>query len=106
MIGRLFTISMLVTFIVAFFMSSPKAQEIPCLSLADSVIFEPVDRIRGFGTRDDALVKLSVADDGMWLLTLAPPELEGAICVVMMGTNWTMVEPKGSKIKVRHGRRD
>jgi hypothetical protein len=51
-------------------------------------------------------VKLSISSEGYWMLTLSPPELNGAVCIIMMGESWTFVEPSPAAEKVRYGRSD
>tara|TARA_Y100001938_G_C7736670_1_gene257318 strand:+ start:165 stop:485 length:321 start_codon:yes stop_codon:yes gene_type:complete len=104
MIGKIVTLSLLTIFIIAFMIRSPSAYEIPCVGKEESQIFEPSELVRGYGIREGALVKLSVSSEGYWLLTLSPPELEGAVCIVFMGTDWKFVTPKDTKEEVKHGR--
>ena len=106
MISRIITLSLLTIFIVAFMIRSPSAQEVPCVGKEESKIFEPSELVRGYGIREGALIKLSVSSEGHWLLTLSPPELEGAVCIVFMGTEWKFVTSKATKEEVKYGRSD
>ena len=84
MSGRLWLGLFITLMILAFTFRTPVAQEIPCISKEQSQIFEPKKYVKGYGIRAGALVKLSVSSDGYWLLTLSPPEMSGAVCVVFM----------------------
>ena len=75
----------------ALLIGSPHATEIPCVSGEQAEAFEPIERVRGYGIREGALVKLSVSSEGFWLLTISPPEMTGAICIALMGTDWHFV---------------
>jgi len=106
MISKIITLSLLTIFIAAFMIRSPSAQEIPCVGKEESKIFEPSELVRGYGIREGALIKLSVTSEGHWLLTLSPPELQGAVCLVFMGTDWKFVTSKATKEEVKYGRSD
>ena len=75
----------------ALVMGSPHATEIPCLPKEQAQAFEQIEHIRGSGIRNGALVKLSVSSEGLWLLTISPPEMDGAVCIALMGTDWQFV---------------
>ena len=89
---------------LAVYANTVKANEIPCIGKEESEIFEPSELIRGYGIREGALVKLSVSSQGQWLLTLSPPKMEGAVCIVLMGTDWKFVTPKATKEEAKYGR--
>lgn len=106
MTAKPFFVFLTVVILTAFFVPSVSANEIPCISKDQAKVFEPVENITGFGIRDGGLVKLSVSPEGHFLITLSPAEMGGAVCIVMMGTEWTFVTAKPPKQKVRYGRRD
>lgn len=81
----------------ALSLGSPHASEIPCVSEQQAKAFEPLEHIRGYGIRNSALVKLSVSSEGFWLLTISPPEMNGAVCIALMGTDWHFVTSKAPK---------
>tara|TARA_R110002167_G_scaffold77897_5_gene215958 strand:+ start:35 stop:352 length:318 start_codon:yes stop_codon:yes gene_type:complete len=85
----------------ALTIGSPHATEIPCLQKDQAKIFEPLEHVRGYGTREGALVKLSVSSEGFWLLTISPPEMNGAVCIVIMGTDWHFVTSAAPKEEAR-----
>lgn len=90
----------------AIFVGSPHAQEIPCVSRDDAKIFEPIEHVRGFGIRDGGLVKLSVSSEGYFMITLSPADMDGSVCIVMMGSEWSFVTARPPEEKVSYGRRD
>ena len=106
MSGRLWLGFFITLMVLAFTFRTPVAQEIPCVSKEEGQIFEPSEYVKGYGIREGALVKLSVSSSGQWLLTLSPPELSGAICVVFVGTDWHFVTSKTPAEKVSYGRSD
>jgi hypothetical protein len=106
MIRRSFFLWVFVLITLAVYSTTAKANEIPCIGKEESKIFEPSELVRGYGIREGALIKLSVTSEGNWLLTLSPPELQGAVCLVFMGTDWKFVTSKATKEEVKYGRSD
>ena len=106
MIKRSFFLWVFSLVTLAIYATTAKANEIPCVGKEESQIFEPSEFVRGYGIREGALVKLSVSSQGEWLLTLSPPELQGAVCIVFMGTDWKFVTSKATKEEVKYGRSD
>jgi len=104
MIRRFFFLWVFTLVTLAVYATTVKADEIPCVGKEESKIFEPSEFVRGYGIREGALVKLSVSTEGYWLLTLSPPEMEGAVCIVFMGTDWKFVTSKDTKEEVKYGR--
>ena len=90
----------------AVFTSSANANEIPCVSKEQAGIFEPIEHVKGFGIRDGGLVKLSVSSEGYFMITLSPADMDGSVCIVMMGSEWTFVTAGPPEKKVSYGRRD
>lgn len=106
MSGRIWLGFFITLMVLAFTVRTPVAQEIPCVSAEEGQIFEPKEYVKGYGIRDGALIKLSVSSEGNWLLTLSPPEMSGAVCIVFMGTDWHFVTSKTPDEKVSYGRSD
>jgi hypothetical protein len=106
MIRRSFFLWVFVLITLAVYSTTAKANEIPCIGKEESQIFEPSELVRGYGIREGALIKLSVTSEGHWILTLSPPELNGAVCLVFMGTDWKFVTSKATKEEVKYGRSD
>lgn len=91
MTARPFLIFLLVVILTAIFVPPVSSNEIPCISPDQAKVFEPVEHVRAFGIRDGDLVKLSVSSEGYFMITLSPADLGGAVCILMMGTEWTVV---------------
>ena len=106
MIRRGFFLCILVLTTLVVFTKVSSADEIPCVSKEQSKVFEPTKYIRGYGIREGALIKLSVSSEGYWLVTLSPPETDGAVCIVFMGTDWKFVTPKATEEEAKYGRSD
>ena len=107
MTARPFLIFFVAVILTAFFVPSASSSEIPCVPPESAAAFEPIEHVRGFGIRDGGgLVKLSVSSEGYFMITLSPADLGGAVCVVMMGTEWSFVTPSPAAEKVQYGRRD
>ena len=106
MTARPFLIFLLVVILTAFFVAHASANEIPCVAKEQAKTFAPVENVKGWGVREGGLVKLSVSSEGYFLITLSPPDMDGALCIVMMGTDWSFVETSTAAEKVSHGRRD
>lgn len=104
MVSRILLLFFLCVFVTTYTLRTPLAQEVPCVSEEHSRIFEPHEHIRGYGVREGSLVKLSVSSEGYWLITLSPKEMDGAVCIIFMGTDWHFVKPKPPEQKVRYGR--
>jgi len=104
MIKRSFFLWVFALVTLAIYATTAKANEIPCIGKEESEIFEPSELIRGYGIREGALVKLSVSSQGQWLLTLSPPKMEGAVCIVLMGTDWKFVTSKVTEKEASYGR--
>ena len=106
MTAKPFFIFLLAVILTAVFVPPVNSNEYNCLSAEQAEVFEPIEHVRGVGIREGGLVKLSVSSEGYWMLTLSPPELNGAVCIIMMGDSWTFVEPSPRGEKVSHGRRN
>jgi len=89
--GRVWITFLTAAVFCALSMGAPHATEISCVSREQGKILEPKKLLRGYGIREGALVKLSVTPEGFWLLTISPPEMNGAVCIVMMGSDWHFV---------------
>ena len=101
MTARPFLIFLLVVILTAFFMRSPHAHDIHCVEKDQSKFFEPRENWRGYGIsagEDRPLARLSVSADGIWMLTLSPPKMNGAVCVVLLGENWEWMTPRGQPV--------
>jgi len=104
MTARPFLVFLLAVILTAFFVPPVNSNEYNCISAEQAKVFEPIEYVRGVGIREGGLVKLSVSSEGYWMLTLSPAELNGALCIIMMGESWTFVEPSPAGQKVRYGR--
>ncbi len=104
MTARPFLIFLLAVILTAFFVPPVSSNEYNCLGAEQAKVFEPIEHVKGVGIREGGLVKLSVSSEGYWMLTLSPPELNGALCIIMMGESWTFVEPSPAGQKVSRGR--
>lgn len=101
-----FFIFLLAVILTAVFVPPVSSNEYNCLGAEQAKVFEPIEYVRGVGIREGGLVKLSISSEGYWMLTLSPPELNGAVCIIIMGDSWTFVEPSPRGEKVSHGRSD
>ena len=97
MTARPFLVFLVVVILTAIFVPPVKSNEIPCLPKEQAKAFEQIENVRGYGIREGALVKLSVSSEGFWLLTLSPPEMNGAVCIALMGTDWHFVTSAAPK---------
>lgn len=97
MTARPFLIFLMAVILTAFFVPPVRSNEIPCIPAAQAKVFEPVEHVRAFGIRDGDLVKLSVSSEGYFMITLSPAGLGGAVCIVLMGTEWTVVTSNPAK---------
>lgn len=91
MTARPFLVFLLAVILTAFFVPPVRSNEIPCIPPDQAKVFEPIEHVRAFGIRDGDLVKLSVSSEGYFMITLSPADLGGAVCIVLMGTEWTFV---------------
>lgn len=91
MIGRAFALYLLAVILTAFFVPAAHSHELPCFGKEQAEMLEPRENLRGYGTTDEGLVKLSVTLSGAWMLTFSPPEMNGAVCIVWLGDNWEFV---------------
>ena len=99
--------TLIIALATLIFVPSVSSSEIPCVPPESAAAFEPFEHVRGFGIRDGGgLVKLSVSSEGYFMITLSPADLGGAVCVVMMGTEWSFVTRSPVGEKVRDGWRD
>ena len=106
MTAKPFFIFLVVIVLTAIFVPPVNSNEYNCLGAKQAEVFEPIEYVKGVGIREGGLVKLSISSEGYWMLTLSPPELNGAVCIIMMGESWTFVEPSPAAEKVRYGRSD
>lgn len=106
MTAKPFLIFLLVVILTAIFVPPVQSNEYNCMGAEQAKVFEPIEYVRGVGIREGGLVKLSVSPEGYWMLTLSPAELNGALCIILMGESWTFVEPSPAGEKVRYGRSD
>ena len=97
MSGRHWLVFLTTVVLCALCFGSPHANEIPCIPAAQAKVVEPVEHVRAFGMRDGDLVKLSVSSEGYFMITLSPAGLGGAVCIVLMGTEWTVVTSNSAK---------
>ena len=104
--ARPFFIFLMVVILTAVFVPPVSSNEYNCLGAEQAKVFEPIEYVKGVGIREGGLVKLSVSSEGYWMLTLSPPELNGALCIIMMGESWTFVDLNPAGEKVRYGRSD
>jgi len=91
MIGRALLLFLAAVILAAFFVPRAGAHELPCFGKEQAEMLEPRENLRGYGTTEEGLVKLSVSSSGAWMLTFSPPEMNGAICIVWLGENWEVV---------------
>lgn len=94
MVGRVLLLFLIAVASTAFFMREAQSHELPCFSVEQGALFQPKGLLRGYGTTEEGLVKLSVTSAGNWMLTFSPPSLNGGLCIVWMGENWEWVVPK------------
>tara|TARA_R110000751_G_scaffold159462_1_gene265197 strand:- start:4140 stop:4460 length:321 start_codon:yes stop_codon:yes gene_type:complete len=106
MTGKVWLIFLSAVIVCAVFVSSADANEIPCVAKEQAKTLEPFEHVKGWGVREGGLIKLSVSPEGHFLITLSPPNMGGAVCIVMMGTDWTFVQPSPEGEKVSYGRRN
>ena len=106
MTARPFLIFLMVVILTAIFVPPVSSNEYNCISAEQAKVFEPIEHVKGVGIREGGLVKLSVSPEGYWMLTLSPAELNGALCIILMGESWAFVEPSPAGEKVRYGRSD
>ena len=106
MTAKPFFIFLVVIVLTAIFVPPVSSNEYNCLGAEQAKVFEPIEYVRGVGIREGGLVKLSISSEGNWMLTLEPPELNGALCIIIMGESWTFVEPSPAGEKVQYGRSD
>ena len=88
----------------AIFGSHGFAHDIHCLSKEQAQFVEPREHWRGVGisaSEEGALVRLSVSSEGIWMFTLSPPKMNGAVCVVLLGENWEWMQPRGQEVQRR-----
>jgi len=92
MTARPFIVFLLVVILTAIFVPRPHAHahELPCFMEESSSVVQPVEYLRGAGLTDEGLSRLSVDGDGIFLITLTPPN-QPIICVVNLGKNWVWV---------------
>ena len=55
--------------LTAFFVPRAHSHELPCFDKTRAEMFEPRESLRGYGTTEEGLVKLSVSSSGAWMLT-------------------------------------
>ena len=97
MTARPFLIFLMVVILTGIFVPPVSSNEYDCISPDQAKVFEPIEYVRGVGIREGGLVKLSVSSEGYWMLTLSPPELNGAVCIIIMGDSWTFVSSDSVK---------
>ena len=98
---RPFLVFLLAVILTAFFVRSPYAHDIHCVEKDQAKFFEPEENWRGYGIsagEDRPLARLSVSADGIWILTLSPPKMNGAVCVVVIGEKWEWITPRGQPV--------
>ena len=91
MIGRWLALWLCAVIATAIFAHRAAAHDLPCLPKNAAATFEPRENLRGYGTTQEGLVKLSVSSSGAWMLTFSPPKMDGAVCIVWLGENWEFV---------------
>jgi len=91
MVGRALLLFLAAVIITAFFVPAVHSHELPCLPKNAAATFEPPENLRGYGTTDEGLVKLSVSSSGAWMLTFSPLKMDGAVCIFWLGENWQFV---------------
>ena len=104
MTARPFLIFLMVVILTAIFSGSPHAHDLPCLPREAASAFEQPENLRGYGTTQEGLVKLSVSSSGAWILTFSPPQMNGAVCIVWLGENWEVVTSAKDKEARRYER--
>lgn len=101
MTARPFLIFLMVVILTAFFVRSPYAHDIHCVGKDQAQFFEPEENWRGYGIsagEDRPLAMLSVSAEGIWMLTLSPPKMNGAVCVVVIGEKWEWISLQGQPV--------
>lgn len=101
MMARCLVLSICVLIATAIFTHQARSHELPCLNKDAAATFEPRENLRGYGTTQEGLVKLSVSSSGAWMLTFSPPQMDGAVCIVWLGENWEVVTSAKDK-EARH----
>jgi len=99
--ARPFFVFLMVVILTAILAGSPHAHDLPCLDKDAAATFEPRENLRGYGTTQEGLVKLSVSSSGAWMLTFSPPQMNGAVCIVWLGEDWEVVTSATEK-EARH----
>lgn len=99
MIGRALALYLLAVVLTAFFVPRAHSHELPCFDKTRAEMFEPRESLRGYGTTEEGLVKLSVSSSGAWMLTFSPPKLDGAVCIVWLGEGWEFITSVGEKAR-------
>jgi len=89
--ARPFLVFLLAVILTGFFVPPAQSNEYNCIAAEQAKVFEPIEHVRAFGIRDGDLVKLSVSSEGYFMITISPADLGGAVCIVLMGTEWTFV---------------
>lgn len=97
MTARPFLVFLMAVILTAIFVPPVQSNEYNCMGAEQAKVFEPIEYVRGVGIREGGLVKLSVSPEGYWMLTLSPAELNGALCIILMGTDWNFVTSKSAK---------
>lgn len=92
MVGRALLLFLAAVIITAFFVRSPVAHELPCF-MKESTALTALAPTRGYGLSEGGLIKLSVNQNGTFILTVSPPG-QPVICIFVMGENWEWVLPK------------
>jgi len=99
MVGRALLLFLTAVIITAFFVPAVHSHELPCLPKNAAATFEPPENLRGYGTTDEGLVKLSVSSSGAWMLTFSPLKMDGAVCIFWLGDDWEFVTGEAEKAK-------
>ena len=101
MIGRLFCLLSLVTFVVAFFVRPSLAKTVPCfdLKIAEKSLSNNFDeRLIGVGvTFNGDLMKLFVSSGGRWTIGVVPAGRDGLLCPVSHGDGFRPEKSPGTK---------
>lgn len=99
MIGRVLALWLCAVIATAVFAHQARSHELPCFGKDQAQMIQPKEWLRGYGTTEEGLVKLSVSSSGAWMLTFSPPKLNGAVCIVWLGEGWEFITSVGEKAK-------
>jgi len=99
MIGKALALWLLAVIALAISAHQTRAHDLPCFPKEVAETLEPRSNLRGYGTTQEGLVKLSVSSSGAWMLTFSPPKTDGMVCIVWLGEDWEITAGAGEKAR-------